>query len=420
MKENKTEKISIVKGNVLIVGIDIAKDSHEGYYRCPDGTDIKPFSFSNDSEGFEKFWSIIYGAQKMHKLDAIVVGLEPTGIYSIPLVHFLRKKPVRLVQVNPMHSKRMRDISGNSPNKTDKKDPKVIVDVLSLGHYLTIVIPEGSAAELRSLTHARERAVARRTVLLNQIRSLVFFIFPEFCKVMPNFKSKSVNYLLTHHPLPRNIRELGLDSLTRLLWKVSHGKLKPERAVALYESATTSVGVEEGEEAIVMEISHLLSIIEHLNRFIDDVEKKLSYHLKQIPYSHCILSIRGIREITAAGLIGEAGDFRQYRMIAEITKFAGLDLYERSSGRHKGKRRISKRGRPLMRKLLYHAALNMIRKGGLFREQYERYVTRGMIKMKAVVAIARKLLRILFALVRDNVEYEVSDRSERSVVKEAA
>ena len=146
----------------------------------------------------------------------------------------------------------------------------------------------------------------------------------------------------------------------------------------------------------------------------------MSSYLKQIPYSRFILSMKGIGEITVAGLIGEVGDFSKFNTISEITKLAGLDLFEISSGKHKGNRRISKRGRPLMRKLLYFAALNVVRKGGIMHEQYQRYLKRGMLKMKALIAIARKLLAVIFALVRDHSEYEISCPKIQNLLDAAA
>ena len=98
--------------------------------------------------------------------------------------HFLLKRSVTMVQVNPLHTKRLKELQGNSPGKTDRKDPKVIADIIELGHALTVVIPEGAAAELRRLTQARERAIRRRTALFNQIQDLVFMVFPEFLQVM--------------------------------------------------------------------------------------------------------------------------------------------------------------------------------------------------------------------------------------------
>src|SRR3989337_2841348 len=70
-------------------------------------------------------------------------------------------------------------------------------------------------------------------------------------------------------------------------------------------------------------------------------DEKMREYLKEIPYSRCMLSIQGIGEVTVAGLIGEVGDFGKYKTIAEITKLAGLDLFEVSSGKHKGESRIS-------------------------------------------------------------------------------
>ena len=109
--------------------------------------------------------------------------------------------------------------------------------------------------------------------------------------------------------------------------------------------------------------------------------------------------------MTVAGLIGEVGDFRAFRTISEITKLAGLDLFEISSGKHKGQRRISKRGRPLMRKLLFYASINVVKSKGILHEPYQQMLSGGKPKLKALIAIARKLLRIIFALARDNTLY---------------
>jgi transposase len=154
------------------------------------------------------------------------------------------------------------------------------------------------------------------------------------------------------------------------------------------------------------------------NGFLEELEKEMSHHLQQIPYSTSLLSLKGIGEATAAGLIGEVGDFRKLHTLGEIMKLAGLDLFEISSRKHQGTRRISKRGRSLLRKLLYFAALSAVRRGGIMERQYQQYLDRGMIKTKALIAVARKLLRIIFAIVRDESVYVDSRASYQ--LKEAA
>jgi transposase len=423
MRNGNTEKpkrVKRVSERALLVAVDIAKVKHVGYWRCPDGTESKPFSFFNTGQGFQRFWEIVCGARKTFVLEEVIVGFESTGVYAEPLLHFLRKRGVRMVQVNPLHAKRLRELSGNSPNKTDEKDPKVIADIMELGHALTVIVPEGAAAELRRLTNARERGLQRRTALLNQLQDLVFIIFPEFLEVMKGVKSRSAQYLLANYPTPERMIQRGLEELAQDLKKVSRGKLGRGRAQSLYGAALSSVGIREGQKSIVLEILENLSSIEAIERFIGKVEKEMTGHLKEIPYSRWILSIKGIGLVTAAGLIGEIGDFGQFRTVSEILKLAGMDLFEISSGKHKGNRRISKRGRALLRKLLFYAALNTVRKGGAMQQDYRRYLERGMPGKKALIVIARKLLRIIFALVRDHKAFVQGGFATHYQFKEAA
>lgn len=217
-----------------------------------------------------------------------MVAFESTGPYAEPLFHYLRKKPVNLVQMNPMHGKKLRELTGNSPNKTDKKDSRVIADVIAVGHALTLVVPEGAAAELRRLSHARARATKSRTAACNQLQDLIFVIFPEFLSVMKGISTKSAIYLIRNYPDPESIVALGFEALITILKKVSRGKLSEERAEELFEATRNSSGI------------------------------------------------------------------------------------------HKGQRHISKRGRFLMRKLLYFAAINTVRSDGIMHAKYHQMLDRGM------------------------------------------
>lgn len=407
MKDSKTKSAKNVNKKTLIVAIDIAKVKHTGYLRCPNGTEIKAFEFFNGRKGFDKLWGRICKTKDAHNLEEVIVGFESTGVYAEPLLHYLIKKGIKIVQVNPMHTKRLKELQGNSPNKTDQKDPRVIADIMGLGHWLSVVVPEGAAAELRKLTHAREREMERCKAALNQLHSAVFVIFPEFLQVMKGIKTKTARYILEHYPTPQDIAELGFEKLSAIIKKVSRGQLTQERSKALYEASSNSVGVQAGQSSALFDIRRLLDIIKDSRNYIDKLEKEMGRYLKDIPYSVYMLSIKGIGEITVAGLIGEVGDFTKFRTIAEIMKLAGLDLFEISSGNRKGQRRISKRGRPLMRKLLFFVAINVVRKGGIMHERYQRHLQKGMHKMKALIAIARNILSIIFALARDHSTYVV-------------
>lgn len=405
MDSNKAKKVKWINKKTMIAALDIGKSVHYGYFRAPDGKDIKAFPFYNSKKSFHKLWGKICQFKHEHQLEQIVIGFESTGPYAEPLLHFLRKKDVKLVQVNPVHTKRVKELTGNSPNKTDKKDPRVIADVIALGHALTLVVPKGAAAHLRRLTQARERALKQRTAAVNQFQHLIFVIFPEFLSIMKNVTTKTAAYLIRHHPAAESIAAMGVEDLTAIMKKISRGQLGQQRAEELIAAAKNSVGICEGRESILLEIEHLNEKIEIENRFIDTLENQLAEYLKQIPYSGSILSIKGIGTVTAAGLIGEVADFKEFDTISEIMKLAGLDLFEISSGAHQGRRRISKRGRSLMRKLLFFAAINAVKSKGIMHEPYQKMQERGMPKIKALVAISRKLLGLIFALARNNTMY---------------
>jgi transposase len=253
------------------------------------------------------------------------------------------------------------------------------------------------------------------------LQQLVFLVFPEFRRVFKNIKCRTPLYLLTHYPTPDAIGVLDKDYLGGELKKKSRGKFREHHADMLINLAKDSVGIREGTEGVSMDIRHILVQLELVNRLIAEIEDEMETALGRIPYSSKLLSIKGFGVVSVAGIIGEVGDFKKFRTREEIMKLAGLDLYEISSGKWKGQRRISKRGRSLLRKILYYVAIQTIRKNGIMHEYYTRLTDGGMTRMKALVAVSRKLLGIIYAIVRDDSEYLVNLESiKRHVIKKAA
>jgi len=421
MRKADTRKVKVLKDNTLILAIDVGMEMNHGYCTTPDGRDIKPFKFDNTREGMDKLWGMVMASKNRFQCEEIIVGYESTGPYGEPLVHYLMKKPVRVVQVNPMHTKRVKEINDNSPLKTDDKDPRVIADIIKLGRALSIVIPEGDAAYLRRLNNSRERHVKERTALVNQLQQLVFLLFPEFKKVIKDIKCRTPLYLLKKYPTPEAISVLETHVLGEEMRKKSRGKFREHHADMLINLARNTIGIKEGVSGLSMDIRHILVQLEMLKNLIAEIEGEMEITLRRIPYSSKLLSIKGLGVVSVAGIIGEIGDFKKFGTQPEIMKLAGLDLYEISSGKMKGQRRISKRGRSLLRKILYYAAIQTIRKNGILHDYYTRLTDRGMKRMMALVAVSRKLLGIIYAIVRDDSEYSVNFESmKRQVIKKAA
>jgi transposase len=285
---------------------------------------------------------------------------------------------------------------------------------------LSVIVPEGDAAYLRRLNNARERHVGERTALLNQLQQLVFLVFPEFKAVFNDIKVKTAQRILTRYTTPERIGSLNKDELDEEMRKQSMGKFGVQQAELLISLARDTIGIKEGVAGIVLDIRHILVQLQTVHGFVHEIEAEMEKTLERIPCSARILSMKGLGVVTVAGLIGEVGDFSKFRTQSEIMKLAGLDLYEISSGKRKGQRRISKRGRSLLRKLLYNAAISTIRKNGIMCEYYNSLIGRGMKRTSALIVIAKKLLRIIHAMVRDDRDYMHNYESSKRVVIDKA
>ena len=254
MRGIRGKRVKMVKEGTLIVTIDVGMTSNRGYCTTIDGRDLKPFKFDNTREGLDKLWSMVVVSGNRFNCTEVMVGYESTGPYAEPLVHYLMDKPVTIVQVNPLHTKRIKELNDNSPLKTDDKDPRVIADVLRLGHALSVVVPEGDAAYLRRLNNARERHVGERTALLNQLQQLVFLIFPEFKTVFKDVTVKTPRHILKRYTTPETIGGLTKDSLGEEIRKRSMGKFGVREAELLISRARDTIGIKEGLAGMVLTV----------------------------------------------------------------------------------------------------------------------------------------------------------------------
>ena len=122
-----------------------------------------------------------------------------------------------------------------------------------------------------------------------------------------------------------------------------------------------------------------------------------------------LLAIKGVGMITIAGFIAEVGDIRRFESPKQIQKYAGLELVENSSGKHKGRSKISKRGRRKLRRVLFQVTIPLLARNVEFRGIYDYYRTRVKNPLKgrqAMIAVSCKLIRVFFAVLTKGVSYD--------------
>ena len=410
MNYTQNKKIEQVSESTISVGVDIGSELN--FARAFDwrGAEVtkKVFKFGNDIEGFNAFSEWMDDVLRRTAKSELIVGCEPTGHYWFPLAGYLKERKIRLVIVNPYHVKQLKELDDNSPRKTDLKDPKTIAKLVVEGRFSEPYIPEGIYADLREAVSSRDRIIKELNACSNRIQRWLKIYFPEYLGVYKNFDSESGLMVLEKAPLPEDVIALGAEGVNRIWRENKMRAVGIKRAETLVEAAHNSVGVKGGNCAR-MEFLLLLEDYSVKRNQLQKVTEILEAETMKVPNVENLLAIRGVGIVTVAGFLAEIGDVRRFDSPKQIQKLAGLELKENSSGKHKGRSSISKRGRKKLRRLLFQAVLPMLRSNSEIREVYEYYTTRLKNPLKgkqAVVAVSCKLIRIFWSLLRTGSVYD--------------
>jgi transposase len=297
-------------------------------------------------------------------------------------------------------------LEDNSPLKSDAKDARLIADLVSQGKYLECHLPRGIFAELRNLVSQRDRCQSHRTAVINQVHQCVDRLFPELAREFSSLRVKTYRCLLARYPEPRELAAVPLDELTKLLRQWSRGSLSEEKAEGLIAVASRSIGVKEAASTIGAEVKKLIEQLESIESDCFKLKTQIEHCLTQTPGAALLLTVPSFGPITVAGILANTGDLGAYQHAEEVLKLAGLNLFEISSGKHRGRLRISKRGRAQLRKILYMAALRATHRRSPFRQYYQQLVDRGVDRTAALVALMRKLLRVCWSLARNSQMFD--------------
>lgn len=410
MNYTQNQKISQVTETTLIVGVDIGSETNFARAFNWRGQELskKVFRFNNSQEGFQSFLAYINTYTTIASAQQIIVGCEPTGHYWFNLARYLEENNIKLALVNPYHVKQIKELDDNSPKKTDLKDPKTIAKLVVDGRYSYPYLPEGIYADLREAVSSRERIVKELNAITNRIKRWLKIYFPEYLVVYKNFSAESGLTVLETVPLPQDIVQLGPEGVNQLWRDKKLRAVGMKRALTLVEAAHNSIGLPGGNCAR-MEIQLLLEDFRTKQSQLEMITEVLEEETLSVPYADKLLAIKGVGLITVAGFLAEVGDVRRFDSPKQIQKLAGLEVKENSSGKHRGRSSISKRGRKRLRKILFQVMLPMIQNNAEFGEIYQYFTTRQKNPLKgkqAIIAAGCKLIRVFYAILKHGVDYD--------------
>lgn len=401
----RNQRLERITTKTLVVGVDIAKESHvaqsanfRGIFLTPKGV-----KFGNNEKGFEYLLTSIRRLQKENELDDVIVGMESTGHYFMNLADWLMDHGIEVALVNPATTKRNKENLDNTPSKSDPKDAAVIADVMTHGYYAPYHRKDPLYDQLSILVKARERIVKDSGRVQNRIHGWVDLWFPE----LPFLDTFCPRSLATLHecPTPEDLAGLSPEDVVEKWAKHMSrpgGKRGLEHASHLLKVAKKSIGKTASREVAKWELQVLLEDYERLEARRKEVEDMIESLIPQIPQSELLESV-GITSNTCAAILACAGDLRNFQHGNQLLRMAGLNLAEKTSGKYKGQIKLSKRGNSTLRKYLHLAVMNLVQRNKAFRSYHERNIQRNkMTPLASMVKLVGKLARILVAMARKN------------------
>lgn len=410
-KFDKNRKLSFISDDMLILGCDVGSEIH--YTRAIDtrGRELSKsaFSFCNTLEGFQsvKEWALEIAT--VNEKKQIVLGLEPTGHYWFCLASWLVSNGIRVVQVNPYAVKQTKEIEDNSQLKDDRKDPKLIANLVKDGNFGMPYLPEKLYADIRRLSMFRDQLNEDRIRNLNRLHREMKIYFPEYKDAFGKVDGAFCLEVLKVAPFPEDLKQLGIEGIKQIWHEAKLRGRGYVNAKSIFEHAEKSIGLTEGCESGKQAVKWFVTQILELNKQLSDIEHQLNQKCMEIPYAKNILDISGIGANTFSGILAEMGDISRFDDVKEIQKLSGLGLVACSSGKHKGETRISHRGRKRLRYWLFQAAKSAVAHADEFRELHAYYTTRAknpLKKMQSLIVIACKILRVIYTILTKGTKYD--------------
>lgn len=402
--------------NQLYVGIDVSSRNNVTYVMKPDGSKHSEFSVANNLPGAKELSFRVCQALDELQLDSVIFGMEATSICGEHLARALRedgslgKFNRKIFVINPKQVRKYREILPELP-KNDFIDAYVIADSLRFGRILPREYAENNVYEsLKTLTRTRLALIQKQAEAKQKLTNLLFQKCSSLAQdnVFGGISTTFLNLMECFDSVD-DLANLSLPELTSFIADSGRGRFKDPDAIAKAVRAAVRGSYRLPKvmnDSVNQALSLYVSLIQTLKAQIDALDTSIEKHFDIIPNE--LKTIPGIGKVYSAGIIAEIGDIGRFDSHASLAKYAGLVWSQHQSGNYEAEStHLIKSGNRYLRYYLLEAANSVRRCDSEFKRYYDlkyKEVNRGQHK-RALALTARKLVRLIFRLLKDNRLY---------------
>lgn len=402
----------------LFVGIDSSKKNNQCCIVEDSGHRLRETSVANNLSGAHKLETILVEHARTLDVEAIKVGTEATDFYDFHILEFLassetlEKYQTQLYRFNPRLIKAFKP----SLKLRDKTDPD---DAYAIAEYLRFQAEhaEEYRAKLEHLPlqrltrfrcHMIDQLVREKNYFINQL----FLKFSAFEKKEPfsNTFGATAAAIISEFMTPEAIANASNEELVDFV--IKHGKnrfpnpdeiVKKLQYVARESYRLRPALAESVHHILCLSLANIRALTATLKKLDTTIDKQLD------TFTQTLTSIKGIGNVYAAGIFSEIGDITRFPGEEQIARFAGLAWLRHQSGSFEAQTtRLDRQSNEYLRYYLVEAADSLRRHNADFLTYYQKKyveVTKHQHK-RALVLTARKLVRLVDALLRTNELYQ--------------
>ncbi len=410
----KQVKWSEVRGQLggerVVVAVDVAKEDFVATVLTAAQEAVVTLGWRHPQETRKVIEQLVELGEG-RRLEAV---LEPSGTYGDALVWQLRQAGIGVYRVSPKRVHDAAEVYDGVPSLHDAKAAYLIGRLHLEG--ISQVWPEAAEGRRQVMAVLTQLRVSkgRQQSASNRLEAQLSRHWPECLEVL-GLNTVTLPALIHAYGDPASVAADAEGAAALMRGRGGSG-LRAEKIGALIASADGSLGV----PCLMAErelLQWLAGDLVEARREVRRIERELARQVKREPVLVRMAGVVGT--VSAAVLVAAVGSPQSYPDARSYLKALGLNLKERSSGKHKGQLKITKRGPSLARFYLYFAALRLLAHHPVVKRWYELKTNRpGAVKNKVVIALMRKLAQAVWQIAHGN-PFEVNKLFDLEAVAEA-
>ena len=381
------------------VGVDAGKEVHWAHVLDVSGTQVLSRRVEND----EADLSLLIDEVLALSEEPLWAVDQPGGSAAL-LLALLWERAQRVLYLPGLAVERVREAYPGE-SKTDARDAYVIADQARMRSNLARLAPgEDALAEMQLLLARRRDLVADRTRCVNRLRDVLLSLFPALERAM-DLNAKGALILVRHYQTPGAIRRVGQRRLAAFLKNrgVKGAEEIASKAITAAKAQSVSLPAENVAATICAELANeALALKESVAALDGELEKRFFAR----PEARILASLPGMGPVLGSEFLVSVGDLSAFSSADQLAAYAGLVPAAHDSGKRVGKHRRMRGGNKVLKRVFYQSAFASLRSSPHSRAFYDRKRGEGKKHTQALIALARRRVNVLWAMLRDRATFE--------------